>query len=645
MLTDDIEILLRWGLNKSQIADVTNKIIKQHSAAIDQLLLSNASGEQFIQRLDCISGNIKPLISSCIFPAQMHSNLEVRDAAAAASTTLAKYFATFNMRKDVWKRFRAASQEIKNNPICERAVELMMINFNMCGVDLPLNISNSLIELRLVLSQLVQDFQRNLAENTTAINFEPHELAGMDNEFIKARQSGDRITIKLNYPDVKPIIAYATNPTTRKITHKAFTQRCVKQNTKILCEIVKLKAQEASMLGYKSHADMILQHTIVKKPEIAKKYLRDVYNAILPNAKRFIKHMKIWAKSDKAELDASSVSYYSTKVLRSMYESDTLQNHEKYFAVSDVIKSTLDIYMNLFDLKFIHDSSVEVWHPQVMFYKVQDGNGRIVGGFYLDLYVREGKFGHYAEFNLQPAGVNTKGVVCVLANFEKVDDDSVCSLEFNEVKTFFHEFGHVLHEICYTGKYYIMSGIAVEHDFVEAPSQMFENWCYQSTIMRKLSGGKIPDDVVERIISKKCIDTAWTWISRIYMSMFDLELYTMSAMEAKDFTEDKLRALWIKCSEMSLVPIADYDCSFASFMHIVGDYSARYYGYLLSRAIGNDMYKIAQTSDGALKFKSIVLSSGGMKPAQQMYLELTGKEFNIKSLVDSIVKDFTKCDD
>lgn len=639
-------ILLKWNLNAQQLTSLSEKIITMHEASITHLV-NNASPTfvDFVEKLDQIAGNIKPLVSSCIFPTQVHNDIKIRNASSICSDRLNKYFNLFGARADVWDKFAIAMKEdtsIQHDNNARRVVDMMHLYFKWRGMHLKVPLRESLLDIRMNISLLKERFQRNLAEDSLTIILSPEQLDGMDTEFISSRIKDGNVTIRLNYPDVKPILLYSKNHDTRLQVHKAFTCKGSPLNATILCEIVRLRAREAKILGYNNHAEMMLEKSIIGTPIAAKQFLQDVYKLIRGSAQKFVNLMKIWAKSDQIELDSASASYYSYKVLRDMHGDSNIPA-EKYFAVQDVVDGTLQVYMELFNLKFTLIENVETWHPDVIFYEVRNLDGitsNIIGGFYLDLYVREGKFGHYAEFDLQSAFGNTKGVVCVVANFEKVADGKIPKLEFNEVKTFFHEFGHILHEICYKGKYFIHSGTSVEYDFVEAPSQMFENWCYQPQILRKLSGGKLPIDIITLIISKKHVDIAYTWISRIYMAMFDLELYTLSADNAENMNEHKLLEIWKSCASMSVVPVAEYDRSFNSFMHIVGDYSGRYYGYLLSRAIGNVMYKKAVTQSGALEFKKIVLESGGSRSFNDMYYSLTNTKFSIKSMVEAIAKDF-----
>jgi len=259
---------------------------------------------------------------------------------------------------------------------------------------------------------------------------------------------------------------------------------------------------------------------------------------------------------------------------------------------------------------------------------------KFIGHFYLDLHPRDGKYGHAAEFDLLKGCISLEGrqypAAAMVANFTKPTDTKPSLLKFDEVVTFFHEFGHVMHELCTTAQYFRFSGTNVERDFVEAPSQMLENWCYEAEVLKRISGHyqdlskPLPDDLRQKLIRAKNVNEALKNRRQLHFGTFDMLVHS---------TDQKVdtAALWSKCcDEIALTPSQPGSNGAASFGHIVGGYSAGYYGYLWSKVYSSDMFQRFK-NEGVLNsktgraYRDLILAQGGTRDAMDYLIEFLGR--------------------
>jgi len=311
---------------------------------------------------------------------------------------------------------------------------------------------------------------------------------------------------------------------------------------------------------------------------------------------------------------------------------------KEYFPLEKVTTGTLAVYQELLSLRFaeLPKDKRHVWHEDVKQFEVYDKESNaFMGHFYLDLHPRDGKYGHAAEFDVQKGCTTGEGkqypAAAMVANFTKPTASKPSLLKFDEVVTFFHEFGHVMHELCTTATYYRFAGTNVERDFVEAPSQMLENWCYESEVLKQISGHykdlsqPLPEDLRVKLINAKNVTEALKNRRQLHFGTFDMLVHTA---EGKVDTA----ALWAKCcEEIALTPAQPGTNGAAGFGHIVGGYSAGYYGYLWSKVYSSDMF-MQFKKEGVLnpklgrRYRDLILASGGTRDAMDYLVEFLGRQ-------------------
>jgi len=320
---------------------------------------------------------------------------------------------------------------------------------------------------------------------------------------------------------------------------------------------------------------------------------------------------------------------------------------KEYFPLSKVTSGLLDIFSEVLGMKFAPMDSPHVWHEDVSQFAVWDSaTNAFMGHLYLDLFPRDGKYGHAAEFDLLKGfnllnGERQIPAAALVANFNKPTKDKPSLLRFDEVETYFHELGHAVHELCTTAKYHRFAGTNVERDFVEAPSQMLENWCYDAEVLKRLSGHyqdlskPLPDDLREKLIKAKNVNEAIMNRRQLFFGMYDMLVHTAHGHV------DTQKVWFETMKEVALFDeIADTNGA-AGFGHIVGGYSAGYYGYLWSKVYSCDMFDrflkegiFSKTVGKA--YRDLILAPGGTRDSMESLLQFLGRAPNSDAFLKEI---------
>ncbi|RLN51133.1 hypothetical protein BBJ29_005623 [Phytophthora kernoviae] len=500
------------------------------------------------------------------------------------------------------------------------------------------------------LSKLGIQFHQNLTEETIEVKFLHQELQGLSDDFIAALEKGDdgKYKIALSYPTVFPILNTCTVESTRKSVEYAFNRRCIDKNVAILEEMLELRHKVALALGYENHAAYVLEQRMAETPTKVKTFLTDLDNKLVPLAKKDLDNLLKLKEADcdknewkfDGKINMWDFRFYMDQFVKKHCSIDAEKIRE-YFPLAHVTSELLAMYQELLSLKFVEISQPHVWHKDVRMFAVYDArpqkNGHLVGHFYLDLFPRPGKYGHAACFTLQQGCANSEGIreypaAAMVANFNAPTKSKPSLLGHQEVVTYFHEFGHVMHCLCSEVDIPRFAGTRVERDFVEAPSQMLENWCWENEPLQRLSshyetGAKLSNELITRLISTKNANTGLLNKRQLLFATFDQTIHS----KAKSNTAQVLKQLQTEIMLIDMTP----DTNFAgSFGHLAGGYDAQYYGYMWSEVFSMDMFASRFKKEGlmnpktGLAYRELILARGGSVDAGVMLNDFLGRAPN-----------------
>ena len=505
------------------------------------------------------------------------------------------------------------------------------------------------------LSKLSQQFNQNVLADNNAFTLhitQKENLAGLpDNVVAAARQEAesrgmDGWVITLAYPSYGPFMTYADNRVLRQALWMAYNSRGNRgnenDNNEIIRRMTQLRCEQARLMGYNDYAEYALSDRMAKNPRNVSDFMRKLIDAASPVAVADFNAVQEYAISHgfDEELQRWDFSYWSEKLKQDKYSFDA-ELLRPYFQLEKVRQGIFDLYGRLYGLTFKDAPQIETYHPDVRAYEVYDGS-RFMGVLYLDMFPRESKHSGawMTEFRGQSRSATgeMRPLIQVVCNFSKPVGDKPSLLSFDEVETFMHEFGHAMHGMLSDVTYESLSGTNVYRDFVELPSQLMENWCYESQFLNTFArhyktSETIPSEYVEKIKKSKNYLAGYLCIRQLSLGMVDMAFHSLTEpFEGK--VEDFERQHMIE-----MLPAVRGCNTSTAFTHIfAGGYAAGYYGYKWAEALDADVFgKFKQKGifdkTTATAFRQQVLSRGGTEHPEVLFRNFMGRDPNPNALM------------
>ena len=602
-------------------------------------------------------GNVAAVFGNLL---QTNNSDEMQSIAEEMFPKLSAHGDNINLNSDLFQRVKTVyeNKEKENlNPEQLRLLEETYKNFVRGGANLPQEKQGRFREINEEMATITLQFDKNVLDATNAYQLvieNKEDLSGLPETLIAAAfEAGNqdestkgKWVFTLNNPSLLPFLQYADNRAKREEIWRAYSSRCSEgkfDNNENIKKLVRLRIERAQLLGYKTHADFVLDNRMAKTADAVYDLLTKVWNPALAKAKQEAAMYQKIAGKDKVE--PWDWRYYTEKIRKAQYDLDE-DSLRPYFSLPNVQEGAFMVANKLFGLTFKQNKDIPVYDKDAVAYEVID-NEKVIGILYLDYYTRSSKSsgawmtefrGQYKKQN----GENVIPVISLVLNFPNPTGDAPSLLNFDETETFFHEFGHGLHGLLSDCQYKSLAGTSVVRDFVELPSQVMENWASHPDVMKMyakhyVTGEPIPQKLIDKIEKAGNYGQGFINTELIAASFLDMDYHTLTS--ADDINPAAFEEQMMK--KYGLIPeiISRYKSPY--FKHIFTSamgYSAGYYSYTWAAVLDADAFEAFKENGlfdpkTALAFRKNVLERGNTEDPMQLYLKFRGKAPVIEPLL------------
>ncbi len=556
----------------------------------------------------------------------VHPDKSVRDAGDEALVREAIFMTELFQNEALYERVR----RVQPQSIAQKRLQKDLLeSFEDSGVSLPPEKRQRFREISERLTELGQEFAKNMRESSTRLHFTPEECEGLPQPYLDRvpRDEEGSIVVGFDYPDYLPFMMNARSEAARKRYYVAYTNRGTPRNLEIMDEIAALRREIADLYGLPSYAHYVTRRGMVENPETVRRFLDEVRNVVtgaevrdlaqLSEVKARMKGMTV----EQASINRWDASFYRERLREERFAIDQ-EALRRYFPTGASVDWMLDVSERLYGIRF-ERAEVPVWHDSVVYLDVLDETtADRIGGIYLDLYPREGKYKHAAAWPVRGVSrrAGRKPISVLVTNLNRQ------GLTHDEVETLLHEFGHVLHGVLSETEYVGHSGTSVERDFVEAPSQMYEEWANRMeslSLMRAHCSDcpAIDEALVSRLVAAKKFGAGIDYGRQLLYACFDMELSGENVERCLDVWKSMEAATPLGYVEGTSFP--------GTFEHIASGYAAGYYGYMWAKVIAVDMVSVfgADLMNGTTghRFREMILSRGSEQPARELVERFLGR--------------------
>lgn len=638
--------------------------IKQGLAEVEAIV-NNPSAADFSNTIEALEkvGPLLELVSMTFSNLNLaETSKEMQAVAKEMSPKLSDYSNDIMLNVALFKRVEAVynnKQALSLTPEQNTLLDKTYKSFVRNGSKLNDEQKEKLRTIDKDKSQLTLTYNENVLAESNAFELvitNESDLAGLPEGTIEAakltakeRGKENAWVFTLDYPSYGPFMTYSENRTLKEQMFKAFGSKAFKNNEhdnqEVLKKIAVLRHQRAVLLGYKSHADFVLEERMAESPAKVFSFLENLLENALPFAKDELHELKTYIKSNNGPEDLKKwdIPYYAEKLKKEKFSIDD-ELLRPYFKLENVIAGVFETAKRLYGLTFHQRNDIPLYHKDVTTYEVKNANGEFLAVFYADFFPRAGKRqgAWMTSFINQKIenGINVRPHVSIVCNFTKPTESKPSLLSFDEVTTLFHEFGHALHGMCANGQYGSLSGTSVYWDFVELPSQILENWCYEKECLDLFAkhyetGKPIPADYIQKIIDSSNFHSGLATIRQIGLATLDMAWHSQ---DTKDVTSVKDFELSVT-AKTDLMPSVPETCTSCSFTHIFpGGYSSGYYSYKWAEVIDADAFEAFKekgifNQEVASAFYKNILSAGGSEHPSILYKRFRGRDADPKALL------------
>lgn len=637
--------------------------MKEHAAAVDRIVKQKDAPtfENTIVALE-LAGTKLEQVSAILFNMnECYTSNELQQIIMDITPELTRHESAIAMNEKLFARVKALYDKRESLGLDAEQTRVLVLTyegFARSGALLSRKDKKTFAANEEKLAQLQQRFNKNVLADDNEFYLQITQeanLAGLPQNCIDAaREEAKNRNLKgyvftLKAPSYRPFMTYAENRDMRIAMWTAYNTRGnrgnANDNNEIVAQIVALRQQQAQLLGFGNYADFVLDNRMAGNTARVSEFMRELIDVASPVAVQDFNEVQTYAIQHGFDKDLMpwDFSYWSERLKKDKYDFDAEQLRA-YFPVDSVKQGVFDLYGRLYGLTFVENNNIEVYQPDVKVYEVKDGN-RLMGILYLDLYPNAGKRAgawkttFRGQSNLPQfvkAGTD-RPLVQIVCNFTKPVGNNPALLAFDEVETFMHEFGHAIHQLLSDVTYPSISGTSVQRDFVELPSQIMENWCYEQEFLNTFAHHyqthePIPAEFIKKIKASENYLAGWLCIRQINFGMIDMAFHTLEQP-----LNERVEAFEANHT-INIMPIVPHTCFSTSFSHIfAGGYASGYYGYKWAEVLDADCFSMFKKNGifdkkTAQRFRETVLSKGGSKPAAELFRDFMGRDPNPAAL-------------
>ncbi|WP_456377026.1 M3 family metallopeptidase [Thiolapillus sp.] len=618
--------LPQWEKSPAQIQATTETAIFVGNERLKAIAGRKPEQMTFANTIAALDHAYYPVVAATYRTNTIHKTSPekaLREAAYEATKKLQKWLIDASFRQDVYQAVKTVAD---TNPAVsgEDAMYLKTVlrDYRRNGMELPEAKRQQLQKLKNHLNTLGLEFQTNITKANAIVEFSRKELEGLSDDFLTNKEilgedDSYRVNANITWQTLE-ILRNAKREETRKRLSIARSSRAMKENTPLFTEILKTRAQIARLLGYDNWADYRIETKMAKNGKTARDFLQNLSSGLAPKFEQelatFTRLKAAETGKDEAKLYYWDIPYYKNQLKKNRYQIDT-EKLKVFFELENTLSGMFSIFEELFGIKIQSVEAPYKWVDDLRLYTVTDASSNApLGLIYMDMFPREGKYNHFAQFGITPGkrlqnGKYQRPVVALVCNFPPPANGKPSLLAYDHVETLFHEFGHALHSVLTQANYMEFSGTGVPRDFVEAPSQMLENWVRNKQVLDRFAvdyrdgKSKIPAETLDKIEAARLATIGTHYRRQLGFGLLDLTIH----MTTDEGIFNNFIEVTNKIMSETYVPVPENTAFVASFGHLGGGYDAGYYGYAWADAISADMASVFKKAPRGLMDKKVGL--------------------------------------
>ncbi len=641
-------------LTADHVVEATDTIISYLKTEYQTLYnIENRTFDNTMLAFDNLIDDMTKVQNVIYLMSYTHPDSTIRNTALEMNNKLEKYANEISLDEDLYKAVKDYSQTNEAKSLTGYKalfVKETVEGFERNGFALSAEKREELRKIKDNITEIGNSFSKNIASYEDYLLATVSEVKGLPEDYKKARKQEDgKYKIDLSYPSYRPFMKYSESDKARKELYIKYNNRAADSNLEVLKDLLVEREKMAKLLGYNTYAEWRLEDRMARKPENVWDFETDLVKSVKTKADGDYDEL-LEAKEKYTDATNPKVikpwenSYVENLLLENKYELDA-EEVKQYFPLDNSLDGLFKITQTIFGVTYKEIENPSVWHPDVRMFEVFDGE-KLVGRFYLDFFPRENKYKHAACFGMIKGKMTDNGyqipTATLVCNFPAPTDEMPSLMPHQQVETLFHEFGHVLHQMLTTANLSSQSGTNVARDFVEAPSQIFENWAWNYESLQLFAkhwetGEVLPKDLFDKMLAAKNVGSGLATEAQIFYGTLDMTLHDKYDPTSEKSTDDVVEELK---NETTHYPYVDGTHFQAAFGHLNG-YGASYYGYLWSRVYAEDMFSIFEKNgildkETGMRYRNIILAKGGSEEPMDLVVEFLGRESNNKAFLKSL---------